>query len=72
MDQRLKTIFGNNGYPIDDGEEDIQLQLDSLQFISIMCDIENEFEVAVPDELLTGEGLDTFRDILNAVQVLCE
>ena len=72
MEQRLRVIFERNGYPIIEGEENVQLRLDSLQFISIMCDVENEFEVAVPDELLTGKDLDTFNDILEAVRELCK
>lgn len=64
-DEQLKQIFRENGYPINKGEEMEQLELDSLQFISIICDIENEFSVAVPDEFLSGENLDVYQDILT-------
>ena len=72
MDKRLKTIFKHNGYSVENGEEFAQLQLDSLQFISIMCDIENEFDISIPDEFLSGENLDTYTDIFEMVRKLCE
>jgi acyl carrier protein len=63
----LKTIFAVNGYQINGKEEDWQLELDSLQFISIICDIENKFDIEIPENFLTGEGLDSYTDILNMV-----
>lgn len=72
IDQRIKIIFKHNGYAIEDGEESVQLQLDSLQFISIMCDIENEFDISIPDEVLSGENLGTYTDIFEMVSKLCE
>lgn len=33
---------------------------------------ENEFYVSIPDEVLLGENLDTYTDMLNMVAKLCE
>lgn len=70
VDERLKKIFGENGYSVNCGEENEQLELDSLQFISIICDIENEFSISVPDEFLSGENIDTYLDILTMTENL--
>ena len=70
QDELMKRIFRENGYIVDSGEEDEQLELDSLQFISIICDIEENFNVSVPDDFLSGEKLNTYNDILQmAVQL---
>ena len=70
VDKRLKEIFQKNGYSINCGEENEQLELDSLQFISIMCDIENEFSLSVPDDFLSGKNMDTYSDILTMTEKL--
>lgn len=70
VDERLKEIFEENGYLINYGEENEQLELDSLQFISIICDIENELSVSVPDEFLSGEQINTYLDILKMIENL--
>lgn len=68
MEKKLREIFADNGYFVYEGEEETQLQLDSLQFISIICDIENEFDLSVPEEVLSGEGLNNFYDFVVMVQ----
>lgn len=64
---KLAKIFEQNGYSIFEGSETEQLELDSLQFISILCDIENEFYISIPDNYLSGEGLSTFQDFFELV-----
>lgn len=68
--ERTKTIFDSNGYTIDPGMETDQLQLDSIQFISIMCDIENEFSIMIPEDYLIGEALNCFEDFVYMINSL--
>lgn len=70
QDGKLRTIFAQNGYQVNSGDEDERLELDSLQFISIICDIENVFEITMPDHYLSGEDIDTFTDVLSIVEKL--
>ncbi len=69
---QMKLIFAQNGYEIEQGSEMEQLALDSLQFLSILCDLENEFGVSIPDEYLSGEGINTFADIVELIGRLIE
>lgn len=70
--EKLMNIFKENGYLVDAENECVQLELDSLQFISILCDIENDFDISIPDEYLSGNGLNTFWDFLEVVRNIVE
>lgn len=68
----LMDVFKQNGYSIADENDSAQLELDSLQFISILCDVENEFGISIPDEYMTGENLSTFCDFVKLVTELAK
>ena len=44
------------------------LEIDSLQFLSIMCDIESQFDIEIPDEFLVADNLDTYNDVVKMVE----
>ena len=69
---KLMKLFEQNGYLISEDSETEQLELDSLQFISILCDVENEFEISIPDDFFSGEGLSTFVDFYDLIKNLKE
>ena len=62
LHEKLKTVFSDNGYVIYDEAVEDQLEIDSLQFLSIMCDIE------IPDEFLVADNLDTYNDVVKMVE----
>lgn len=64
---KLIEVMNSCGYDITTDSLDEPIDYDSLQFISTMVEIENEFEVQIPDEFLLAEGLDTPRDFLDMV-----
>ena len=66
IQEKLMNIFKENGYLVDAENEYDQLELDSLQFISILCDIENDFDISIPEEYLSGKDLNTFSDFLRS------
>ena len=65
FESEIKRIFFENGYEIED--RTALLELDSLQFISIICDLEDFFKISVADDLLVGDRLSTFNDFCEMV-----
>ena len=70
MDNVLKTIFEDNGVIIITGEEDLELEIDSIQFLSVIVDIEETFKIEIPDDLLIADQLLSFNDFYSLVQDL--
>lgn len=68
--EKLLNIFDENGFLILEGEEDAPLDIDSIQFISVIVQIEGEFNVEIPDEFLTSSILNTFNDFLYLIRSL--
>lgn len=70
MEERLLQIFKENGFDIQPNEYNDVLEMDSIQFISIIVAIETEFDLEIPDEILSMEGLRSFQEFLVLVQEL--
>lgn len=70
IEEMLKQVFLNNGIEISLGEEDEDLELDSLQTIALYVDIENTFEIEIPDEYLSDENLLSFRNFYELLTIL--
>ena len=68
LHEKLKMVFSDNGYVIYDEAVEDQLEIDSLQFLSIMCDIESQFDIEIPDEFLVADNLDTYNDVVKMVE----
>ena len=62
IQNKLIDIFENTGICINREDTEELLDLDSLHYISIICEIENEFDVEIPDEMLSRNPLETFKD----------
>lgn len=56
-------ILGENGIEIDD--EGVLLNLESLSFISTLVDIEQTFDIELPDEFLEIGKFDTVDDLVR-------
>ena len=67
IQEKLKMIFAGNGYIVYDDEVNEKLEVDSLQFLSILCDIESQFDIAIPDEFLINDDLCSYNDVMNMV-----
>lgn len=65
--ERLLQVMNSNGYTVDKENPTEELMFDSLQFISTIVEIENEFEISVSDEYLTAEELNNFNEYFNMV-----
>ena len=60
-------LLENNGIIIESGEEDLDLRNYSILFISFIIDVENEFAIAIPDEYLTIELLQSIDGLTNLI-----
>ena len=45
----------------------VDLNIDSILFISIVVDIESEFNIVIPDEYLNYESMTNIESIMNVV-----
>ena len=67
---KLKKIFKENGVDFINDEHIDLLEIDSIQFVSIIVDIETEFDIEIPEEYLNGTKLKTFDDFVLLVEKL--
>ena len=61
----LKSIFNDYGVDIDD--QDYLYSIDSVQYMAILVEIENQFGISFPDEFLSE---DIFTDIESVVKLI--
>lgn len=64
----LIKIFNDSGIEFDVNNYDFPIELDSLHYISIICEMEIAFDVEIPNEVLTNNKLSTFNDFLKLIQ----
>ena len=63
-------LLENNGVVIESDDGDLDLRnysIDSVVFISFIVDLEHEFSIAIPDEYLTIELLQSINGLTNLV-----
>lgn len=70
MNEILNKIFANHGVLIENNEENEQLYLSSVTFISIIIEIEKEFEISIPDAYLDIDRLNTYYDFIIMIENL--
>lgn len=62
------SLIGRN----DNGEVVIYSDsMDSVQFVSIIVDIEETFQIEIPEEYMLPEFLSSFEHVLRVVSDLC-
>ena len=69
VEKSLLGIFEEKGIYLSENEKDDELEMDSLQFISIVVDMENVFSIIVDDEDLMADKFKTFNSFLKYVEV---
>lgn len=74
VEEKIKIMLENNGIAFednDDGDTDIDVTaMDSITFISFIIDVEDAFEIVLPDELLSIEVLQSLSSFANIVYEL--
>lgn len=68
--ETLLKLFETNGIVIQENEQFTDLELDSLRFISLIINIEDKFEITIPDEYLSGNSLNTFSDFSEVISIV--
>ncbi|MBC8559264.1 acyl carrier protein [Fumia xinanensis] len=72
MREKITECFANIGFIVDPA---INFELseyleDSVSFIGLIVELENEFNIEIPDEYLTPDSMKTFEDVCNMVETL--
>lgn len=70
--QKLEKIFRESGIALNIENPNEDLSLDSLHYISIICEIENEFDVEIPNEVFSENKISSFNDFLQLLTSLKE
>lgn len=66
---RLIQVFNVCGVLLPDTVEDTEvIEMDSLQYVSIFVEAEDEFNIEIGDEYLNQEELSTFGQWLHAIE----
>lgn len=68
--ETLKECFAENGIVINNMDE--ELELDSIQYISLIVTIEQKFEMEYPEELLGEKAILTFNKLYEDVKRINE
>ena len=72
---RIIQALDNIGVFVESQEEDLDLReyiLDSVQFISAIIQIEDEFGIEIPSELLLHDNLASFNSFSKMIEDLSE
>ena len=72
IEEKVWEILDNLGVVEKEGEEAVihNEELDSIQLVSIIVEIEENFDVEVPDEYMNPEFLFSFDHIVEVVEEL--
>ncbi len=73
MDKKLYNIFSNIGIDlelVDISQATLVSVCDSLQYMSLICDIEDEFGIVMSEELLVFDENRTIKSFIEEVKEL--
>lgn len=69
IQKQLFELLRENGFEFQEEEnEDIRLDMDSLQFISFIADIEEKFKIIIEDEFLIQNEELYVSDFINMIE----
>lgn len=66
--QRLKKVCELNGLDIYDEQQ--KQEMDSVMYISIIVDLEGEFQIEFPDEVLSRNFFEDINSLCNIIENL--
>lgn len=69
IEKKLIKIFESVGVYIDYASYDEVLEIDSLQFVSVIMDIEETFLIRLTNDFEDFEMLETFQDFYKLVNI---
>jgi len=67
--EQILEVFHANGVMLTEADYSLPLEIDSVQFISILVGIEEKFGIEIPEQYMNREeNLNTFNDFVEMVQ----
>lgn len=72
IEGRVKDILLNSGCLSILNNESETLSFDSIEFVNLIVELEQEFSICIPDEYLAPEAFSTYKAICNIVANLIE
>ncbi|RKI43017.1 hypothetical protein D7V86_00545 [bacterium D16-51] len=70
LNENIVECFNNIGVLVDANLENFTLSnyiTDSLSFVSLIVELEEKFNIEIPDEYLSYDALETYADIENMI-----
>lgn len=67
-EQKLLDLFEKKGIFLSESEKDDELELDSIQFISMIIDIEETFSIRIDENDMLFEKFNTFNNYLRNIE----
>lgn len=65
--EELEVLFEKNGFNIDEVATINVLDVDSILYIQLICDIEEKFKFSLPDEFLLFNSLHNVDEIIEVI-----
>ena len=70
IENKLREIFENKGIFIPTYAQNEPLFLDSLQFVSLLVEVEEQFNIEIDDSYYIQEKLSSFADFVEIIKKL--
>lgn len=72
IEEKVRELFVAEGIIVATDDINERLEIDSLRFVSIIVQIEETFDVVIPDEYLSSSVFSTLSDYVKLVELLKE
>lgn len=70
IDERILRVLSENGVDVSLNDWEEELDLDSIQFVSIIVELETEFLIEIPDKYLAVSELPTVSHFKKLIEKL--
>lgn len=70
--EQLIDIFDANGVIIFEDEYNFPLEMDSIQLISIVVQIEDRFQILIPEDMMLSMAFFSFSDFEHMISKLVD
>ncbi|WP_138373774.1 MULTISPECIES: phosphopantetheine-binding protein [Oscillospiraceae] len=67
MREEILEVINNVGVNLE-GEEEISIEMDSLQFVALICDLESKFEIVFSDDELFSDKYANVNEFIQCVE----
>lgn len=68
--KKIINVFERVGIYVNENDFDNQLEIDSIEFVSLVVTIEEEFDIIIPEEYLIFDKLNTVNQFVVLIDEL--